>query len=152
MPIVPVWDAPAVRKPGWERAYADVIHDHFRRSFAWGVSDCLAVPADLSLAMCGRDVLPLAMRRYRSATGARRLLGKLGFATVEEALRRVFPEIAKTRARRGDCGVLEQPGEGMAGLVTMIVLGDGSAIGKGEAGMVRVSLDRLKATFAIGDF
>lgn len=150
MPSLPIWTTPAERQPGWERGYAETLQRHLDQPFAWGVSDCLIVPADLCAAMCGRNPFPMKLRAYRTELGAAKLMRRLGFNTVEDALARVFPAIAPLRARRGDCGVLEQTIDGVSELATLILLGDGSAVGKGPGGMVRLPASRLKSTFAIG--
>jgi len=147
---LPNWTTPAERQPGWERGYAETLALHMAQPFAWGVSDCLIVPADLCAAMCGRNPMPATLRRYRSELGAAKLMRQLAFDTVEDALARVFPPIPVLRARRGDCGVLEQTVDGRRQLATLIVLGDGSAVGKGQGGIARVPVRALKSTFAIG--
>ena len=79
------------------------------------------------------------------------MLARLGFASVEDALAAVFPDIPLMAARRGDCGVLEQLVDGKPWLTTLIVTGD-RAMGKGPRGPVIVPTLRLKRTFAIGAF
>lgn len=152
MPSLPTWTTPAERQPGWERGYAETLQRHLDQPFVWGVSDCLILPADLCEAMCGRNPFPAKLRRYRTELGAGKLMRQLGFETVEDALAQVFPPIPKLHARRGDAGVLEQMVDGKAQLATMIVLGDGSAVGKGPRGLVRIALARLRSTYAIGSF
>lgn len=140
-------DIPA-RRPGWEHGFVDVLQGHIWQPFAWGAHDCLRMPADLCLAMT--DVDPMkGLKRYASETGARRILAALGFRTVEDALQAVFPEIPLLRARRGDCGVVEQEIDGRPWLSTHIVVGD-RAVALGPKGPSFVPLDRLKRTFAIG--
>lgn len=150
MPALSTWTSPARRRPGWEQGYAETLQHHLGQPFAYGVSDCLILPADLCDAMCGRNPLPSRMRRYRTELGAAKLMRALGLADVRDALAAVFPEVSKLKARRGDCGVLAQIVEDEPVLATMIVLGDGSAIGKSEHGIARVPVDRLLITFAIG--
>lgn len=145
------WQPPAIpaRRHGWERAYVDVLDHHIRAPFRWGVSDCLIVPAALCSAMTGVDPMR-GQRRYRTEAGALRALARLGFRGVEDVLDAVFPEIPLLRARRGDCGVLEQSVAGLPWLSTFIVMGD-RAVGKGMNGPVLVETTRLKRTFAIGE-
>lgn len=150
MPTLPTWKTPLERRQGWENAFVKTVEQHMAQPFAWGVSDCLIVPADLCKAMCGRNPLPSRLRRYRTERGAMKLMLSLGFRDVEEALAATFPSVVPLLARRGDCGVYEQTIEGKSWLSTLIVLGDGSALGKGPSGPVRVPVHRLKSTFAIG--
>jgi len=150
MPTLPTWKTPLVRRQGWENAFVETVEGHMAQPFAWGVSDCLIVPADLCASMCGRNPLPARLRRYRTERGAMKLMLALGFHDVEQALSSTLPPVPALLARRGDCGVLEQIVDGKPWLSTLIVLGDGSAIGKGPSGPMRVPVHRLKTTFAIG--
>lgn len=145
-----VWTPPAIpaRRPGWEHGYAETLQRHVDRAFEWGVSDCLIVPADLCLAMTGVDPMR-RLRRYRGEIGAMRLMARLGYRTVEDALAAVFADVHPLRARRGDCGVLLQSVDGQPWLSTLIVMGD-RAVGKGPRGPVVVATGALKRTFAIG--
>lgn len=147
-----IWTPPAIgpRLHAWERAALAVLSHHLRQPFAWGVSDCLTVPADLAEAMCGVVVLPAHLRRYRSAEGAQKLLFKCGFADVEEALAAVFPRIPSARAMRFDAGVLERRLDGRPVLSTVIVSSGGQALGRDETGPIAAPVLGLRATFSIG--
>jgi hypothetical protein len=114
--------------------------------FEWGVSDCITAVADVCDALCGRNPLPAKLRAYRTEDAAAALMAALGFGSLTEALAAVFPEIARSRARRGDCGVLEASALGPA---SFVVLG-ANAVGKGLTGPVYVPVTRLARTFAIG--
>jgi hypothetical protein len=117
----------------------------------WGVSDCLSVPADLCRAMTRVTILPMHLRRYRTELGAYKLLAKLGFADVEEALKAAFPETAIAMARRFDAGVVERrDSAGRPVLATVIVIEGGQAIGRDLDGVVLVPVLSLRSTFAIG--
>lgn len=144
------WTPPAIpaRLPGWERAFVDVMERHLAERFAWGVSDCLIVPADLCLGMTGVDPMK-GLRRYTTEFGALKVLAKIGCTSVEDALERAFPSIPVLMARRGDCGVLEEVSDGKPWLSTLIVMGD-RAIGKGPHGPVSIPTHKLKSAFAIG--
>lgn len=150
-PLAKVWKAPAIpaRKPGWETAFIDIMARHDALPFGYGRSDCLTVPADLCKGMTGVDPMR-GSRRYKTETGAAKQLFKLGLTDVESALKSVFPIVAKSNARRGDCGVLEQVVDGRPQLVTMIVIQCHMAKGKGQDGAIFVPVDQLKSTFAIG--
>lgn len=139
------------RQPGWEPRYVAVLERHMAAPFEWGVSDCLSVVADVAEALCGKNPLPAKRRRYRTAPGAARQMRKLGFETIEEALAATYSQIPVLKARRGDCGVLEQLVDGRPQQAAVIVMG-AIAVGKGPDGPMHVPLTRLKATFAIGAF
>lgn len=147
-----VWTPKPVgrRLPGWERAGIAVLQGHIAQPIAWGLSDCLSVPADLCKAMCGVTILPAHLRRYRTELGAYRLLRKLGFADIEEALNAAFPSVPLAMARRFDAGVVERLVDGKPVLATVIVSDRGQAVGRDQAGPVLVPVLSLRATFAIG--
>lgn len=149
----PVWTAKAIpaRIPGWERAARPVLETHMAQPITWGTSDCLSVPIDLCQAMTGVSVLSAHLRRYRTELGAYKLLAKLGFADVEEALNAAFTRTAVAMARRFDAGVVERLDEaGRPVLATVIVIEGGQAIGRDHAGIVLVPVLSLRSTFAIG--
>lgn len=150
---MPTWSPPPVprRLPGWETMFVRVLESHLAMPFGWAISDCLVLPADLCLAMTGVEIFPQDLRRaYSSADTADELLSTLGFSGVEDALKRVFPPIAKARARRGDCGVRQVTVAGKTVTSTFIVAGGGMAVGKGGRGRVTVPVLELAATYAIG--
>jgi len=149
MPSLPNWTTPLRREAGWERAFAETLARHNALPFEWGVSDCVTVVADLCEAMCGRNPLPMRLRRYRTELGAAKMLLSLGFADVEQALTGTFPIIPRMRARRGDCGVIAQETAGGVQLACLVVIGV-NAVGKGPGGPIIVPVSRLKTTFAIG--
>lgn len=140
------------RLPGWEHKALDVLQRHIAQPLVWGVSDCLTVPADLCRAMCGVAILPAHLRRYRTAAGAYRLLARMGFSDVEEALTAAFPRLeGAALAHRFDAGVVERVGlDGRPVLATVIVADRGQALGRDEAGPVLVPVLSLRSTFAIG--
>lgn len=137
------------RKPGWERSYVEVMERHAMLPFDWTSSaHCLAAPAALCLAMTGVDPMK-GFRGYSTEVGALKALRRAGFQTVEDALAATFPDISHLRARRGDCGVLEQTVNGRPWFTSFVVMGE-LARGKGPDGPVHVPVARLKCCFAIG--
>lgn len=145
------WTPPIIpaRLPGWERAYVEVMERQAAMPFGWTPdAHCLGAPAELAIGMTGVD--PMAgIRRYSTEAGAMKLLFKLGFSDVEQALAAVFPDVSPLLARRGDCGVLEQAVDGRPWLTTFVIMG-ALARGKGPDGLVHVPTARLKRCFAIG--
>lgn len=139
------------RLPGWEAKAIAVLGRHMALPLQAGLSDCLSVPADLTEAMCGVSILPAHLRRYRTMAGAYRLLSKLGFSDVEEALAAAFPRLPAAMARRFDAGIIERrDGVGRPVLATVIVSDRGHSLGRDEFGPVIVPTLGLRSTFAIG--
>ena len=146
------WSPPTIglRLPGWESRLVETLQAHLAQPFAWGESDCLIVPADICKAMTGANPFPMRLRRYRTAAGAQRALLQLGFDTVQGPLEACFKRVPKALARRGDCGVRRISIEGVETLSAMVVLGNGTAVGKGMDGPVIVPVLGLDRTYAIG--
>ena len=145
------WSPPNIpaRRPGWERQFVSTMERLQTTPFGWSPdAHCLGAPATLCQAMTGVDPMR-GLRRYSTEAGAWRQLFKLGFRDVEEALQAVFPEVDRMRARRGDCGVLEQKIDGQPWIATFIVMGD-RALGRSPKGPVYVPTPALKRCFAIG--
>lgn len=138
------------RLPGWERKAIAELQRHLAQPITWGLSDCISVPVDLCQAMCGVTILPPHLRRYRTEFGAYRLLAKMGFASIEEALNAAFPAVPPAMARRFDAGIVERTIGGRPVLATVIVTDRGQAVGRDASGPVLVPVLSLRSTFAIG--
>ena len=147
------WTPPIIkpRKPGWDAAMISVLEEHLAQPHTWGISDCLIVPADICRAMTGSNPFPNRMRRYRTESGALKLLLKLGFRDVEDALKAAFPTRPLAQARRGDCGVVEGWIDGRSVLSTVIIIGGGKAIGR-DLNNQRITVPALslRSAFEVG--
>lgn len=145
------WTAPVIpaRKPGWEHAYAEKLQALVDMPFSWGKGDCIARVLDLCEAMTGVNPLPVSQRRYSTAAGAAKVMKRLGFESVGHALGAVFSEVAKSKARRGDCGVADVRIAGEIVEAAFIVMG-AQAVASNERGPVVIQTLQLKKTFAIG--
>ena len=109
------------RRRGREKALVAVAMWHQALPFSHAQSNCLRLVADVDRAMTGNDPMRGYRRETRSARGVARVMKRLGFRTVADALAATYPEVAPAMARRGDCGLVETAsGE----LAAVIVLGD----------------------------
>lgn len=147
----PNWTPPTIptRKSGWDAAFIETIQHHVAAPFAYGASDCLLMAGDVCRAMTGVDPMR-GLRHYRTEVGALRLLARLGFGDVEDALAAVFPRLAgAAQAMRGDAGVVVRLVDGQPVKSTVIVL-DHRAFGKHALGPLTVPTLTLSAVFAIG--
>lgn len=144
----PTFTIPA-RKPGWEHAYAVVLEKLADTPFQWGRADCLTRVADICKAMTGVNPLPARFRRYTTGLGAARQMKRAGHDSIEQALAATFPEVPRSRARRGDCGIGEVRVRGEVVQATFVVMGT-NAIAANERGAVVISTLQLAKTFAIG--
>jgi len=101
-----------MRIDGWRPALIDYIDRQTREPFAYGVNDCLLVVAGGVEAITGVDHAKPYRGRYKSLSGAKKLLGKAPLAFV----RGLFDETAPSKAHDGDIGVIRQGHEWAFGL------------------------------------
>ncbi|SOC22009.1 DUF6950 family protein [Rhodobacter maris] len=115
------------RRADWRARLHAEIEAHRREGFAWGRRDCaLGLAAGAVLAMTGEDLAAAWRGRYRSASGAARVLRAAGFDSLGDAVAAVLPEIHPSQAHVGDIAFLDEGEIGALGIVnggTLIVLG-----------------------------
>ncbi|WP_188825110.1 DUF6950 family protein [Brucella endophytica] len=91
----------------WEKRLVVVTERHLRTPCVWGESDCLLTVADAIEAMTGTDYAADIRGKYKSKTGAYRLIKKLGHADLASVLAGHFEEIPQAIAMRGDVGIYD---------------------------------------------
>jgi hypothetical protein len=108
-------------------ALARYLAERRAMPFAWGRkgNDCAAFAGGAIKAQTGRD--PLAGLRWSTATGAARLIARLG--GMEAAVSARLTPIAPAKAHRGD---LAGVADGRFGLLLMVVEGE-TLIGPGNS-------------------
>lgn len=109
-----------MRVADWERRLKAAVEKHMALPSQYGLSDCYLLPDDAVEAVTGSTMYGAAARRYKTPAGAGKQLRKRGFATVEDAFRAKFREIAPSLAQRGDIGVIESGGQICGGVFTAI--------------------------------
>lgn len=104
-----------VRRHDWYSRLSACIEGALQRPFEWGVHDCALFAADAVLAMTDMDLADGFRGRYRTARGARRILGRGGMAGVADLAATQLPDVAPALAAQGD--------------IAVVVTGDGPALG-----------------------
>jgi hypothetical protein len=124
----------APRLPDWPARLMRFLSEQRAAPFAWGTADCCTLAADAVLALTGRDPMAAYRGRYRSETGARRLLARHG--GLEGLLRHVLGEpMANPKlAQRGDVGLAAAGAEGAP--ICCVVTSQGLACRQPGAGLV----------------
>ncbi len=92
-------------RPGWELRLATAVEAARVRAFEWGQHDCAIWAFDLRRDLTGgEDVAGLWRGRYRTAAGARRVMRRLGWHSLEDAGRALLgaPLPSVSFAQRGD--------------------------------------------------
>ncbi|MBO6507406.1 MAG: hypothetical protein JJ979_02785 [Roseibium sp.] len=145
-----------MRLDGWEERLTKTIDEHSRKPFAWGGtasgkgSDCFEMCMDVAKAMTGVDPYEDERGRYKTRMGALLRFKKRGFKWLADAYADVFLEIHPSMARRGDIGLISIEDEnGKPVDCSVVVVGTG-AIGKSDAGTIRVPVGHLKAAYKVG--
>lgn len=135
------------RLPDWDRRLALVTEKHMRLPGEWGVSDCLLTAADAIEAVTGNDVMAKWRGRYKTETGAARMLRREGCETVDDAMRLVFGLKPKGRlmAQRGDVGTMMRGDEIVAGYFC-----EHGFAAKGEGGLVFHPVTDVLAAYEVG--
>lgn len=98
-----------MRHRDWTTRINEVIKAAQERPFSWGEFDCSLFAADCAVAVCGVDPAELYRGKYKTETGAKRLLKK-NHGSLEAAWDACFKRIALSFIQRGDVVMYDAPG------------------------------------------
>lgn len=90
------------RLPDWEQRLLDYLGEVFDTPYAYGRHDCLIHCGRVVEAVTGADHYSAFIGRYRTESGAARVMRHLGGRNPEEVLDKLFPERSLAFAQRGD--------------------------------------------------
>ncbi|MEY0062854.1 DUF6950 family protein [Providencia hangzhouensis] len=90
-----------MRHPNWTIQLPEILQQAMNKPFSWGEHDCCLFAADCVIAVCGVDIAEKARGRYKTKSGAMRVL-KAVFGDLETGLSGFFQEIDPNEAMRGD--------------------------------------------------
>ncbi|PRD42138.1 hypothetical protein C5748_18495 [Phyllobacterium phragmitis] len=96
-----------MKHPDWEKRLVAVTERHLRTPCVWGEDDCLLTVADAIEAMTGTDHAADIRGKYKSKTGAYRLIKKRGYPDLASVLGSLFEGIPPAIAMRGDVGIYD---------------------------------------------
>lgn len=145
-----------MRLEGWEEQLIKAVEEHAQRPFSWGGtatgkgSDCFEMCMDVAKAMTGVDPYEDERGRYKTRLGALRRFTKRGFKWLADAYADVFEEIPPSMARRGDIGLVSVLDENGKPVDCSVVIVGAVAIGKSDAGSIRVPVGHLKTAYKVG--
>jgi hypothetical protein len=93
------------RVADWERRLVQAVESLRGKSFSWGTHDCATWAFDIRRDLTGGEDIAASWRgRYRTALGARRVMKRLGWDSLEAAGRDLLgtPLPTVLQAGRGD--------------------------------------------------
>lgn len=108
-----------MRRENWEQDLAALMERRRDMPFIWGATDCCQLAADLVQTMTGRALLA-DLPSYSTEEEADAMLaerGGLEVATAAVMAEAGIPEVAPTRATRGDLALVEVGNETPLGVV-----------------------------------
>jgi hypothetical protein len=93
-----------VRARDWDQLLAAEIVRARDMAFAWGVHDCVTWACQVRRALTGEDAALPWRGRYSTEAGARRVMRRLGWLSIEDGVRAVLgePLAFVSLAQRGD--------------------------------------------------
>lgn len=132
------------RRNDWQQRLFAEIERHARQPFAYGVSDCWTLANGAVREITGKPLI--AGIRYKSETGARRVLRKRGVDDVAGLVATVgLHEVAPVLAQRGDLGVTE----GANGEPALVVNVGARWVGKTETGLMHIPRSRVVKAYRV---
>jgi len=134
------------RPPGWEHRLQQCVADTAALPFCYGQHDCAQFAARAIAAVTGEPVAAPLLARYRSQTGARRLVNKHG-GLDKLASTVLGAPVAATYARRGDI-VYQATDDGMGALG--VCLGRVSVFLSADGGQVRIDTLHAACAWRVG--
>ncbi|WP_280773219.1 hypothetical protein [Rhizobium sp. SG_E_25_P2] len=100
----------------WRSRLIRFLESRERAGFEWGSRDCFLMVADAVMAMTDRDPAAELRGRYRTETGAARMLRSAGCADMRDAALILFRAIDVVDATCGTIGLIEQDGRWSLGI------------------------------------
>jgi hypothetical protein len=124
----------------WELRLIETVEGYRAKTFDWQASNCLHMAADVVRAVRGDDAeLPIIPDCVDAKDAARQLKSRKA-KSVADIIGKLFDEIPRTQAMRGDIGVM--------GLATVVCAGL-HWFGRSEAGPIYVSVDKVERAFRV---
>lgn len=134
-----------MRVDNWPRALAELVASAEGRAFQWGSHDCGTFAAAAERALTGACRFDDALGNYRTARGAARKLGRLGFGSIEELVEDRLIEIGPNWAQRGDVVIVDTELGPALGVVT----GETAVSPAPEGGLARYPVAAARRAFRV---
>lgn len=128
------------------KAVRDAFEKHRLIPFSWnGNGHCLSFPADVALAITGKDPIAQVRGRFSSEREALELMLAHGCKSLSDIARKLFPEIPIVKARAGDWALVKNA-DGTEGMG--VIIGHQIAV-RAQAGMGIVPLTWAVAAYRV---
>lgn len=117
----------------------------------WGKDDCALWAANILRPVLGYDPAAAWRGRYRTRSGAYRVLGKSNLANAIRAVarRHHWKRIYPTLAQAGDVGMVWTEWEGKPVLATVVCRARGWFVGRAEAGFTAMPAERVAVAWSV---
>lgn len=145
--MTPTSPANLRRYRDWPLRLEAFVRARRHQPFAWGRQDCALLAADCVLALTGVDLAPPALRAYRNARQALRLLQQHGGLAqlAQAALSPACPACPVAQATVGDLLLTRSQGRPM-----LAICNGSSALAPGALGLVSVGLQDVSHAWRVG--
>ncbi len=91
-----------MKKIGWHGLFLDLVDAKKNTEFKWGETDCALFAADAVKIMTDTDFAEEFRGKYKSKSGAAKVLKDLGFKDLDAAISSKFEPIDRNFSQRGD--------------------------------------------------
>lgn len=137
-----------VRVDRWRAAFDKQVDDLRRTPFEWGVHDCgVGLVGSLTKAIVGEDKASKFKGRYKTASGAYRVVKSEGFENLGDLAASILTEIHPSEVQIGDIAAI--PDGGALKYALGVVNGDRVLVLR-EEGLGTVDLSETKRAFRVG--
>jgi hypothetical protein len=133
------------RLENWPDRLMATVERHRTAEFEWGVYDCATLFADAVQAVTGTDPLA-AFRPWKTERSARMKMIKGGWKDMKSFCRDHFPDVAPSKAGRGDLGFAAQSHN----LMCPAVIVGAHAVSRDEKGWIVMPTSLLTLAFKVG--
>lgn len=132
-----------LRLKDWQRRLNHALEDERDEPFAWGSHDCGYLMGAAIRACCGDDHPLLALLKYRTEAGARRLIARFG-SIAEVLASELAPIENRLRAQDGDLAIVAGNDVQAGGVVI-----HGHVMGKSPDGVFYASLETATSCYRV---
>lgn len=135
------------RLPHYKVNLLKLINEYEHTPFSYGEWDCAIFAGKIVEAVTGDDLYSQFVGKYKTRIGGLRAFRKAtGYQSHIDSIKSKYDEVPLSQARLGDIGIIVTD-EGPA----VVLIAGAFAIALTENGLGRVSIDKVKTVYRVGD-